>query len=306
MRLRLLVLAIIALMLAVGVQKSLAAPPRQGTGTATTTPTTMPTTSGTATATATAVPATAIPTPTTVPTAAPTFRVTAELLPNPPGVMGAFTVAFTSSAPGQGEIYFGTGPGCMGLVEMATQDQHAGTTSHVVTVTHNEMPGTVGDSGLQPGVTYWFETVTVTRSGPIIDNNGGKCYSVTIPKTPTVTSLRVLTTRMTGAQETPPTGVAGMGAATITVDASTNQVCWTLSATGITLPAIAAHIHQAPVGTPGPIVVPLSPPGATGTSSGCTTAPAAIVLGLLTNPSAFYVNVHTTDFPAGAIRGQLG
>jgi hypothetical protein len=27
---------------------------------------------------------------------------------------------------------------------------------------------------------------------------------------------------------------------------------------------------------------------------------------ILTNPAAYYVNVHTSDYPAGAVRGQLG
>jgi hypothetical protein len=51
-----------------------------------------------------------------------------------------------------------------------------------VVVTGNDLPGTVGSNGLQPGATYWFEPVTVTRSGTEIDDNGGHCYSVTLPR----------------------------------------------------------------------------------------------------------------------------
>jgi hypothetical protein len=94
---------------------------------------------------------------------------------------GSFTVWFDSAAAGQGMVLFGSGPGCSGLVETATQDQGAGTTSHMVQVRGNDLPGTVGDNGIQPGATYWYETVTVTHSGTEIDNNGGKCYSVTVP-----------------------------------------------------------------------------------------------------------------------------
>jgi hypothetical protein len=97
------------------------------------------------------------------------------------GMSGWFTVSFTSSSAGNGMVFFGSGPGCTGLVEVATGDQHLGTTSHTVTVTGNDLPGSVGDVGVQPGVTYWYELVTGTSSGMQIDNNGGKCYSVTIP-----------------------------------------------------------------------------------------------------------------------------
>jgi YVTN family beta-propeller protein len=94
---------------------------------------------------------------------------------------GSFTVWFDSASPGQGRVLFGSGPGCSGLVETATQDQGAGTTSHMVQVRGNDLPGSVGDNGIQPGTTYWYEAVTVTRSGTELDNNGGKCYSVTVP-----------------------------------------------------------------------------------------------------------------------------
>ena len=78
-------------------------------------------------------------------------------------------------------MLFGTGPGCTGLVETATQDVGAGSTNHMIVVRGNDLPGTVGDNDIVPGVTYWYETVTVTSSGQEIDNNGGNCYSVTIP-----------------------------------------------------------------------------------------------------------------------------
>lgn len=92
-----------------------------------------------------------------------------------------FQVSFRGSQPGQGEVLFGSGPGCSGLVEVATQDQGAGTIEHSVAVTGNDLPGSVGDNGIVPGVTYWYETVTITASGQEVDNNGGRCYSVTMP-----------------------------------------------------------------------------------------------------------------------------
>jgi hypothetical protein len=98
-------------------------------------------------------------------------------------MVGRFTVDFQSQKPGQGSVLFGSGPGCTGLVMTATGDQGAGTTHHSMVVTGNDLPGTMGDIGVTPGTTYWYETETMTATGMEIDNNGGKCYSVTVPAT---------------------------------------------------------------------------------------------------------------------------
>jgi hypothetical protein len=78
-------------------------------------------------------------------------------------------------------IFFAPGTACSGLVEVATRDATAGSTSHMVTVTGNDMPGTVGDVGIQPGTTYSYEVLTVSASGSQVDDNKGKCYTVSIP-----------------------------------------------------------------------------------------------------------------------------
>src|SRR5205807_2612989 len=105
---------------------------------------------------------TATPTPTSTPTPTvmltPTPRVVvAPAVSAVPGRLSAatasFTVTFSSQLPGQGEVYFGSGPGCLGLVEVATGDLHAGTTHHEVVISGNDLPGTVGNNGILPGAT---------------------------------------------------------------------------------------------------------------------------------------------------------
>jgi hypothetical protein len=75
----------------------------------------------------------------------------------------------------------------------------------------------------------------------------------------------------------------------------------------------AAHIHEGARGSNGPVVVNLAWPQdgqagdcfAEGTAGKFPTAEAGLVQRILKNPQDFYVNVHNSAYPGGAVRGQL-
>jgi hypothetical protein len=96
------------------------------------------------------------------------------------------------------------------------------------------------------------------------------------------------------------------GTAVIRVRQDAGMVCYRLHAANVTLPTVAAHIHRGATGVNGPVVVPFNAPAQDGNSSGCTNADAALIGEIIGNPAGFYVNVHTKEHPAGAIRAQLG
>lgn len=83
-------------------------------------------------------------------------------------------------------------------------------------------------------------------------------------------------------------------------------ICYVLEVDKIA-PATAAHIHAAPAGQNGPVVVALSPP-TDGTSAGCIdTGDADLAADIALRESAeYYVNVHNAEYPGGAVRAQLG
>jgi hypothetical protein len=99
----------------------------------------------------------------------------------------------------------------------------------------------------------------------------------------------------------PVPGASGSGAAAITIRMGLRQLCYTLTVTGLTEPATAAHIHRVAGGA---IVVPLSAP-TTGTASGCVTVERALLQEIVRSPGAFYVNVHTASKPDGHVQGTL-
>jgi len=108
---------------------------------------------------------------------------------------------------------------------------------------------------------------------------------------------------LSGANEVPPADPDGSGAAAVTVDLDAGEVCYDVSYKDIGT-VVGSHIHQAVAGQNGPIVVPLTAlPGA---NHGCElVADATLLAHILATPADFYVNIHTSDFGTGAIRGQL-
>lgn len=98
----------------------------------------------------------------------------------------------------------------------------------------------------------------------------------------------------------------GIGAATLSfdgIDDTTTQVCWDMSYSGITAPT-AAHIHPGAAGTAGAPIVDFGTPTAN-KFSGCRDITKTLADSIVANPANFYINVHTPEFPGGAIRGQL-
>lgn len=128
--------------------------------------------------------------------------------------------------------------------------------------------------------------------------------SVSVPAYAQSPTCRVVT-RMDGSQEVPPVPTPGTG----TFDGARtapNELTYTYTWENLLANANAAHIHIAPPGMNGPIVVPLSPPsGQSGSISDTAIADPALLDDICANPGAYYVNVHTDLYPGGEIRGQL-
>lgn len=146
-----------------------------------------------------------------------------------------------------------------------------------------------------------------SNSTPVAPDAGGDPNSAAVKIDETQDQgSRGFTTTLTGAAEVPgPGDPNGSGTARLTVNVGQAQVCFSISVTGIALPSTGAHIHVGEASDFGSVVVGLTPPGASGTSSGCVSADKDVLRQIMSNAAGYYVNVHTSEFPAGAVRGQL-
>lgn len=117
-----------------------------------------------------------------------------------------------------------------------------------------------------------------------------------------------------GANETPsPTDPAGngdpdgSGTADVTINRGTGEVCFEITVANLDS-VILGHIHEAPAGSAGPVRVDFALTQADfvdGTATGCVVVDRALAKEIAKDSDGYYVNVHTTAFPAGALRGQL-
>ena len=110
---------------------------------------------------------------------------------------------------------------------------------------------------------------------------------------------------LTGAQEPGGGDVDGAGRAEISISDNFGQICYDLNDVKGIGPITAAHIHRGAPGVNGPPVFTLKPANEGG-YKGCSDGAEWTQDRIENNPGAFYVNVHTAEFPNGAIRGQLG
>ena len=115
-----------------------------------------------------------------------------------------------------------------------------------------------------------------------------------------------LTASLSGTEEVgDPGDDNGSGSAVVRTNRDKQRVCFDLTWSKIGAP-FASHIHEGDAGVNGGVVVPLSPPDATGHSSGCReNVDPALIQAIIDFPDAYYVNVHNSVYPGGAVRGQL-
>ncbi len=115
--------------------------------------------------------------------------------------------------------------------------------------------------------------------------------------------LRVYRVLLAGRAETPHGAVNGSGDAVIAIH-SGSVVCWRFAHLHGFLNATVAHIHAGRATKSGTIVVPLFT-GPHLHHQGCVHSSAVVVKAIEEHPAAYYVNVHSLQYPAGAVRAQL-
>ncbi len=120
---------------------------------------------------------------------------------------------------------------------------------------------------------------------------------------------RPFETTLTGAAEAPgPGDPDATGTASLRLNPGQGEVCYDISWADVDGEVFAAHIHVAPAGAAGPVVVTLFTGSfaGTGSVSACVGADRELLLAIIRNPENYYVNVHSRpNFPGGAVRGQL-
>ncbi|CAN5425735.1 hypothetical protein BH10ACI3_BH10ACI3_26780 [soil metagenome] len=111
---------------------------------------------------------------------------------------------------------------------------------------------------------------------------------------------------LSGAQEVPVSATTATGYARVFINESTGVLSFTVVFTGLSSAQTASHIHApAAIGANAAVAINFGTVGGTsGTITGSTTVTPTQLAQIRAHQG--YVNVHSTTFPGGEIRGQLG
>ncbi|OYU35899.1 CHRD domain-containing protein [Novosphingobium sp. PASSN1] len=112
----------------------------------------------------------------------------------------------------------------------------------------------------------------------------------------------VLTANLSGANEVGGGAPEGNGAFRAEVNTESGDFCYTLYAEKTAAPTMA-HVHTGAAGSNGGPLISIDVTGKG--SDMCIAVEPDKLKSIIANPAGFYVNIHTADFPGGAVRGQL-
>ena len=121
---------------------------------------------------------------------------------------------------------------------------------------------------------------------------------------------KLLIADLNGANEVGEGDPDGRGTMRVRLNKAKGEICFGLKVRDIDT-LTRAHIHRGVAGVNGPVEVfffdtvidnPIPVPS---NLRGCVDASKDIIKEIGTYPGNFYINIHTENFPAGAVRGQL-
>lgn len=95
----------------------------------------------------------------------------------------------------------------------------------------------------------------------------------------------------------------GRGTAVLDVLPGTSELCLTLASSDIA-PVTSVHLHAGAVGDSSPELASFTEPTAESPAA-CVTVSDQLIQEIRREPANYHVDVHTTEFPDGALRGQL-
>jgi hypothetical protein len=115
-----------------------------------------------------------------------------------------------------------------------------------------------------------------------------------------------LKAELAGANEVPPSGSPGTGHADVTYDKTTRTLTWTITYSGLESQVIMVHFHGP--ASPSDLTAPIQIWIASGTG-----VQSPLHNGTLIAPyqeqdllsGRWFIRIHTTKYPQGALRGQL-
>ena len=159
-------------------------------------------------------------------------------------------------------------------------------------------------SGIGAGLTAMVAFGTLGISAASASSDPATLAGITVPGGATAAPA-TLVASLEGRNEVAAGAPSGQALELIGIQGST--LSYSISWRGIGTPT-EADIHAAGRGLEGPVVVPLftTPPPADGFASGTVTvSDPAVLAALRSDPGGFYADLHTSQFPGGAVRGQL-
>jgi hypothetical protein len=140
-------------------------------------------------------------------------------------------------------------------------------------------------------------TATTTTSGKT-----ARTTAATTTTAPANAKVTVVSGRLSAALVVPKKGPAqAVGTVVIRLDPKAQKACWKLTLSGVA-GALSAHVHFGKAKQLGPVVIPL---GDRYAPKGCVLVPVRSLDAVAKAPGSYYVDVHTTKYLDGAVRGPL-